>query len=139
MLVPWLYRDISLEHRRVAEKFSLGSILWLQYEAATELLDDIIKTIKETIKDQDLSKLLYQLDFLANKVKEQGAIYQTKDRYISAHESQRTKKPEGGKKLCCYSFTTKFKNNTELDNVLFIVHSAATRPNGPSVVLSLLK
>uniref|UniRef100_M1DFP2 Uncharacterized protein n=1 Tax=Solanum tuberosum TaxID=4113 RepID=M1DFP2_SOLTU len=79
------------------DQLSLGYLMQHSYETATHLLDYVVKTNKETEKDQHLATLLGQLDILAQKVKDLEVLSRKKDMYICPHERRKMKKQEGGK------------------------------------------
>lgn len=78
----------------MADQLSLGCLIQLQYEAATPLLDSMIKTNKETEKDK-IGQNVESSRFLSQKVIELEAMYKKKDRYISSHKFRKLKEYEG--------------------------------------------
>lgn len=61
-----------------------------------QLLDHISKTNNEKEKDQNVAKLLTELDVLAKKIMELEVMYKTKDRYIPPHKRRKPNEYEGG-------------------------------------------
>uniref|UniRef100_M1DDZ5 Uncharacterized protein n=1 Tax=Solanum tuberosum TaxID=4113 RepID=M1DDZ5_SOLTU len=96
MLLDCLYRGLGPENRGVADQMSPGGLSRLPYAIATQLLDHMAKTNKETEKDQILATLLTQLDLVAKKIMELEAPVKKQDRYIPPHEGIKPKVYEGG-------------------------------------------
>uniref|UniRef100_M1DPC9 Uncharacterized protein n=1 Tax=Solanum tuberosum TaxID=4113 RepID=M1DPC9_SOLTU len=96
MLLNNFYRGLGPENRGVANQLSPGGLIEQPYAIATQLLDHMTKTQKETEKDKNLDKMLTQLDLLAKKIMEFEVLYKIKDSYIPPHECRKSTDYEGG-------------------------------------------
>ncbi|WMV08901.1 hypothetical protein MTR67_002286 [Solanum verrucosum] len=70
LLLECFYQGLSHENRIVADQLYSGCLIRQSYETATQLLDCVAKTSKETEKDQHFATLLIQLETMTKKIKD---------------------------------------------------------------------